>query len=116
MERASGWMRRLAVGLVAAALLGAGCGGDDDEPAADAGATGAQGAQGAQEGAAYDITVGEFIAELQPQKQELLAELVADSEACRGVEADNDFVLLVTAQAIDADQDSSLIDLVEGQC
>jgi len=110
MEGASGWTRRLAVGLVAAALLGAGCGGDDDEPAADAGAT------GAQEGAAYDITVGEFIAELQPQKQELLAELVADSEACRGVEADNDFVLLVTAQAIDADQDSSLIDLVEGQC
>jgi hypothetical protein len=100
--------------LLAVMLFAAGCGGDDD---ADAdGATGATGAQGLAEGAYYDITVGEFIAELQPQKQEILEDFIADSKACRGVEVENSFVLLVSAASIDADQDAPLADLVEEQC
>ena len=103
-------MRRALVLLVAALAVG-GCGGDD-EPEASAGSAGAGGA----EGAVYDITVGEFIAELQPDKQQILKEFVADSEACRGVKVDPGFVLLVSAQGIDADQEAPLADLVEEQC
>ncbi len=106
-------MRRALV-LIAVGLVAAGCGGDDDEPAsADSGATGSEGVAA---GAPYDITVGEFIAELQPDKQDILRELVADSEACEGVKVDPGFVLLVSAEAIDADQEAPLADLVEEQC
>jgi hypothetical protein len=107
-------MRRALVLLVAALAVG-GCGGDD-EPEASAGSAGAGGDEGFVDGAAYDITVGEFIAELQPDKQQILKEFVADSEACRGVKVDPGFVLLVSAQGIDADQEVPLADLVEEQC
>jgi ABC-type glycerol-3-phosphate transport system substrate-binding protein len=102
-------MRRTLI-LVLGALAIAGCG-DDDEPAAEAG-----GAPAVTEGASYDVTVGEFIAELQPDKQAILKDYVADSEACKGVKVDPGFVLLVSAQAIDADQGAPLGDLVEEQC
>ncbi len=106
-------MARLAP-LLAALVLAAGCGGDADEPApAPEGATGAA---EVADGAPYDITVGEFIAELQPQKQEVLDAFVADSETCKGVKVDPGFVLLVSAAAIDADQDAPLAGLVEEQC
>ena len=62
------------------------------------------------------MTVGDFLVELQPQKQEILEAFVADSEACTGVSVDNGFVLLVSAAAIDADQEAPLSDLVEEQC
>jgi hypothetical protein len=105
-------MRRL-VAIAAAMVLAAGCGGDDEpEQPAD----GATGAAEVEEGASYDITVGEFIAELQPQKQEILDAFVADSDACRGAKVDSGFVLLVSAAAIDAEQDASLAELVEEQC
>jgi ABC-type glycerol-3-phosphate transport system substrate-binding protein len=105
-------MRR-ALFLVAVTLMAAGCGGDDDDEttAPETGATGTAAA-----GASYDITVGEFIVELQPDKQRILKAFVADSDACEGVKVDPGFVLLVSAQAIDADQDAPLADLVEGQC
>ena len=106
-------MRRL-IPLLAALVLVAGCGDDDESDAGDV--TGEAGAQEVAEGASYDITVGEFIAELQPQKQEILEDFVADSKACKGVEVDNSFVLLVSAASIDADQDAPLADLVEEQC
>jgi hypothetical protein len=106
-------MRRPVV-LLAALAVAAGCGGDDDSPAE--GNAGATGPAEVAEGAPYDITVGEFIAELQPQKQEILAAFVADSEACKGVKVDPGFVLLVSAAAIDADQDAPLAGLVEEQC
>jgi hypothetical protein len=101
---------RAALALLAIVVV-AGCGGDDDEQAAPGG-TGAAGAAGAP----YDITVGEFIAELQPDKQAILKAFVADSAACEGVKVDPGFVLLVSAQAIDADQDAPLAGLVEEQC
>ena len=108
-------MRSAAISVAAATLMAlAGCGDDDDEQATS-GASGATGAALA-EGAPYDITVGEFIAELQPQKQEILEAFVADSNACKGVDVDDGFVLLVTAQAIDADQEAPLGGLVEEQC
>ena len=108
-------MRR-ALTLIVALALAAGCGGDDepDSPADET--TGASGAAEVAEGAPYDITVGEFIAELQPQKQEILDAFVNDSQACQGVKADPGFVLLVSAAAIDADRDSPLPALVEEQC
>ena len=106
-------MRRALVVFAAALLVVAGCGGDDDEPSATSEGSGAN---GAAEGATYDITVGEFIAELQPEKQAILKEFVADTEACKGVKADSGFVLLVTAQAIDADQEAPLAGLAEEQC
>jgi hypothetical protein len=102
-----------AIALVLQTLLTAeGCG-DDDEPA-DAGPSSAGGTDAS--GASYDITVGEFLAELQPQKQEILDDYVATSNACRGVKVDPSFVLLVSAAAIDANQDAPLPDLVEEQC
>ena len=41
---------------------------------------------------------------------------VADTAACEDVKVDPGFVLLVSAQAIDADQDAPLPDLAEEQC
>ncbi len=96
---------RAAVAIIAAATILAGCGGDDDDAAG-----------GDTAGAPYDITVGEFIVELQPQKQEILEAFVADSQACAGIRVHNGFVLLVSAAAIDADQEAPLADLVEEQC
>jgi hypothetical protein len=96
---------RAGVAIIAAAAILAGCGGDDDDSVAVE-----------PSGAPYDITVGEFLVELQPQKQEILEAFVADSEACAGVKADNGFVLLMSAAAIDADQEAQLADLVEEQC
>ena len=93
-------MRGIAV-LLAALLLAAGCGGDDDEPSSTT---------------SDFVTVREFIAELQPDKQKILEGFVADSSECKGVEVDPSFVLLVSAQAIDADQDAPLAELVAEQC
>jgi hypothetical protein len=105
-------MARL-VPLLAAIVLAVGCGGDDEGDPAPEGATGAA---DVVEGAPYDITVGEFIAELQPQKQEILDAFVADSEACKDVKVDPGFVLLVSAASIDAAQDAPLAGLIEEQC
>jgi hypothetical protein len=100
--------------LAAVALIAAGCGGDDDAGAASE--TPATDAAGGTAGAPYDISVGEFIAELQPQKQRILKAFVADSADCDGVKVDPGFVLLVSAAAIDADQEAPLAGLVEEQC
>jgi hypothetical protein len=99
--------------LAAIALIAAGCGGDDDDAASETPATDAAGGTA---GAPYDISVGEFIAELQPQKQRILNAFVADSADCDGVRVDPGFVLLVSAAAIDADQAAPLAGLVEEQC
>jgi hypothetical protein len=107
-------MRRTLLLILAVVALG-GCGGDDDEPAGPE-SEGAGEAEGIVEGASYDITAGEFIAELQPDKQRILRDYAADSEACEGVKVDPGFVLLVTAEVSDVDPDAPLADLVEEQC
>ncbi len=105
-------MGRIAA-VLAIVFLVSSCGGDDEPAATES--TGTSDAA-AVAGAPYDITVAEFIAELQPQKQEILEAFVADSAACKGVTVDPGFVLLVSAQGIDADPDSALAALVEDQC
>ncbi|MDQ3572096.1 MAG: hypothetical protein M3383_04475 [Actinomycetota bacterium] len=71
---------------------------------------------GAEDQAPYDITVGEFIGLIQPEKQEVLEAFVAQSEACQDVKADPSFTLVVTAAGLDAEQESSLPELIEDQC
>jgi hypothetical protein len=104
----------LATCLAAAALALAACGGDDETTSATT-ATGATGPTGAA-GAATGLTVAEFIAELQPQKQEILEQITAAAPECKGLEVDNSFVLLVSAKAIDADQDAPIESIVTGEC
>jgi hypothetical protein len=90
--------------ILAALLLAAGCGSEDDATSTERTAS------------SDPITVGAFLAELRPQKQAILDTLVADTAACKGVEVDPGFVLLISAEAIDADPDSPLAELVEKQC
>lgn len=102
--------RLLAASLTVAIFALSACGGDGETTStSDTGATGAT-------GATPDITVGEFIAELQPQKAEILEELVAATPKCENVDVDSGFVLLVSANAIDADQDAPLDSIVTGEC
>lgn len=101
-------MRRL-VPLLAAIALAAGCGGDDEPEQAAEGATGAAGAPS-------ETTVGEFIAKLRPEKQRILEAQAEAIPACEGVKVNAGFVLLVSAAAIDADQNAPLAALVEEQC
>lgn len=114
------WKRGALGALAALTLVVAACGGDEDGAAGD-GMTDASGApeaeRSAETGSApYDITVAEFIAELQPDKQRILDALIAEGRACKGVEVDSSFVLLITAAGLKADQGSPLPDLVEEQC
>ena len=104
--------RLLAASLAVAILALSACGGDDETTTSATGATGATGASGATP----DITVGEFIAELQPQKAEILEELVAATPKCENVDVDSGFVLLISANAIDADQRAPLDSIVTGEC
>lgn len=102
--------RLLAASLTVAIFALSACGGDGETTStSDTGATGAT-------GATPDITVGEFIAELQPQKAEILEELVAATPKCENVDVDSGFVLLISANAIDADQDAPLDSIVTGEC
>ena len=106
--------RTLAILLSATAFLAVACGDDEDD--ASAPGNGPTEAPGLEEGAPYDISAGEFIAELQPQKQEILEAFVADSEACGGAKVDGGFVLLVTDAALDADPGAPLAEVVEPEC
>ena len=102
--------RLLAASLTVAIFALSACGGDGETTStSDTGATGAT-------GATPDITVGEFIAELQPQKAEILEELVAATPKCENVDVDSGFVLLISANAIDAEQDAPLESIVTGEC
>lgn len=104
-------MGRFAVALCALTL--ASCGGDGEPGQEPTGATGAAGATGAS---LPDVTVGEFIDEIQPEKQKILEEVVSASDVCDGAEVDPSLVLLVTAKALDAPQDSPVSDIVEEEC
>jgi len=98
---------------LAIALALTGCG-DGDEPA-DAGATGAQGATGAAGGGA-DITAGEFLVKLLPEKEIAIEAVVATEPACEGVKVLPSFVLVVSDSASKADPDAPLTELVVAEC
>lgn len=106
----------LAVPLTGAALALGACGGDDDSEEAAGGATGAATAESAAGDAASGVTVSEFIAELQPQKQEILEDVTAGAPGCENVRVDGGFVLLVTAKALDADPNEPIEPIVEAEC
>lgn len=88
--------------LVFVVALGA-CGDDDED-------------RGSSDAAPYEITVGEFIGLIQPDKQEVLAAFVVQSEACQDVKPNGSFTLVVTAAGLDAESASPLPDLIEEQC
>lgn len=98
-----------AAGLV---LALAACGGNDEEATTTSGATGATGPSGI----ASDVTVGEFLAELQPQKTEILEDLTTATPKCEDVKVDPGFVLVISANAIDADADAPLESIVTPEC
>ena len=102
--------RRALAACATALILGlASCGGDEDETTTGpTGPTGANGAAG--------ITIGEFLAELQPQKAEILEDLTASTPRCEDVRVDPGYVLLVSARAIDAPADAPLESIVTPEC
>lgn len=106
----------LALLLAGAAIALGACGGDDDSGEAAGGTTGPATAESAAGDAAAGIAVTEFIAELQPQKQEILEDVAAATPGCENVRVDGGFVLLVTAKALDADPDDPIGPIVEGEC
>ena len=105
---------RLCAALAIAAIVIAGCGGDDDEPA-DSGATGAQGASGAQD-ASGDITAEEFLLKLLPEKEVAIEAVVATAPECEGVKVEPSLVLVVSDAASEADPRTPLTDLVVDEC
>ena len=104
--------RAIAACAAGLALTLAACGGDDEEATTTSGATGPTGPSGI----ASDVTVGEFLAELQPQKEEILEDLAAATPRCEDVKVDPGFVLLISANAIDADADAPLASIVIPEC
>jgi len=102
------------IAAIAAFILIAGCGGDDDE-ASDSGATGAQGATGAA-GSATDITAGDFLPKLLPEKEVAIEAVVATEPGCKGLSVEPSFVLVVSDAASKADPDTPLSELVAAEC
>ncbi len=92
----------LALGLVA-------CGGGDDTASSSADST-----DGADAAAA--LTAGEFIAQLEDDKQATIESVVAANPECDGVDADRDFLLLVSAQATDLKPDEPIEPLIVDNC
>lgn len=108
--------RALSASLALAVLALAACGGDDETTTTvTTGATGATGALGAS-GADYDITVDEFTDELQPEKAQILEAFAADNPECEDVDVDKGFVLLISANAIDADPNAPLESIITDEC
>jgi hypothetical protein len=105
---------RLCAALAIAAIVIAGCGGDDDEPA-DSGTTGAQGASGAQDAGA-DITAEEFLLKLLPEKQVAIEAVVATEPDCEGIKVEPSLVLVISDAASNADPDTPLTELVTEEC
>lgn len=103
---------RLAAALAAIAI--AGCGGGNDGPASS-GASGAQGVSGA-EGASADVTAGEFLAKLLPEKQVAIEAVLATEPGCEGVKAEPSLALVISDAAAKADPGTPLTELVTAEC
>lgn len=110
--RAAAVALALAALALVLALAPAGCGGEDSEPPAADGATGPAEARPA----APDVTVGEFVAELLPEKRATLERTVESLPGCEAVTVDNGFVLLISSRAIEADPAAPLAEIVEPEC
>jgi hypothetical protein len=107
-------MRGWGATLCAATVLALGGCGDDDEPA-DSGATGAQGASGV-ESESTDITAEEFLAKLLPEKEIAVEAVIATEPECEGVKVEPSLILVISDEASKADPDTSLTELVVGEC
>ena len=93
----------LAAAATATLALGlAACGGGDEtSTAADTTAD-----------VAASLTAGDFIAQLEDDKQATIESVVAANPECDGVDADRDFLLLVSAQATDLKPDEPIEPLI----
>jgi hypothetical protein len=99
--------KAIAVGMAVAALAAAGCGGDDstgsDETTASA-------------GAAYEVTIGEWVIYDEAQKTEVLKAYVADTPSCDADFDDRSFLLTIAAVSSDFDSETPLPDVVKRYC
>ena len=105
--------RQTATVFVVAALATAGCGGADDE------STSTTAPASTEEGATYDVTVGEFVAALQPDKTTMVADFVKDNpEECKGIEANEVKGLIVplSVKATEAPPDTPLPEFMLDYC
>ena len=99
--------RALAAAATATLALGlAACGGGDETgTSADASTD-----------AAASVNAGDFILQLEDEKQATIESVVAANPECDGVDADRDFLLLVTAQATDLKPDEPIEPLIVDNC
>jgi hypothetical protein len=102
-KRTATTVATLAAGI---ALAATGCGGSDDSTSAEASTSG---------GAPYDISYGEFIAAVAPEKTRILKAYVADTPSCNA-EVDNGFLLEISAVVNDYDPSTPLPDVVKKYC
>jgi hypothetical protein len=99
--------RAVAVAAIATLALGlSACGGGDDSASTAAATT----------DTTADLTAGEFIAQLEDDKQATIEAVVAANPECDGVDADRDFLLLVSAQATDLKPDEPIEPLIVDNC
>ena len=90
----------------------AGCGGAEDETAATTASTRTVEA----EGATYDVTVGEFLVALEPEKITMIEDFAEDNpQDCKGVEA-NDSLALLATRALDTPPDTPLPEFLLAHC
>lgn len=99
--------RALAAAATATLALGlAACGGGDETGiSADASTD-----------AAAELNAGDFILQLENDKQATIEAIAAANPECEGVDTDRDFLLLVTAQATDLKPDEPIEPLIVDNC
>ncbi len=90
--------------VIALAAVAAGCG-NDGEAAATAAAS-----------APYDITLGEWVVDLEDEKTEILKAYVADTPSCDAEFDDRRFLLTIAAVSTDYEPSTPLPDVVEKYC
>jgi hypothetical protein len=111
-------MRRLTILCIGALLTLSACGGDDDEPAT--GATGAVGPTGTEGPATTGgiATAGDYMDASIPDQGEAAQELAEADPDCEGVDTQlgGDFQVAVAIDAASASAETSLAEIVNGQC
>jgi hypothetical protein len=91
--------KRITAFVAVLALIGAGCGGDDDEESTSPDANSG--------GEPYDITASEFVAALEPEKRQILEDFAADNPDCQGA-VDDGFVTYVSVRATELPPDDPI--------